>query len=291
MTEIITGALADTAADTLKLLPFLYITYVLMEYLERHTGEKTVQRLSRVGNLGPLLGSVFGIVPQCGFSAAAASLFSGGIITAGTLIAVFLSTSDEMLPIFISERVSPSEILAILGGKVVIGMITGFIIDFLLRFSRHGRQGAEKHIHDLCEAEHCGCDDEKEGSVFIAALKHTVNVIIFIFLITLALTILTDWLGRDTIASFLGSRPVTGVFLAGLIGLIPNCASSVTIAELYLEGMIGTGQMMAGLLVGAGVGLLVLYRTNRHLKENLQITAVLYACGVIWGLIINCMFP
>ncbi len=286
MSEMIIDAFLDAVIDTVKLIPFLYITYVLMEYLERRAGEKASETLGKMGRFGPVFGGLFGIVPQCGFSAAASSLYSGGIISIGTLLAVFLSTSDEMLPIFISEQVAPSAILKILISKAVIGVISGLAFDMILRFTRY-RYKTEKRIHDLCEQEHCGCDEEEEGNIFLAALNHTVHITVFIFLITVVLTLLVEGLGQETIAGILTDRPVFGVFLAALVGLIPNCASSVMITQLYLNGLLGAGQMMAGLLVGAGVGLLVLFRTNRHLKENIKITAVLYAFGVFWGLLIE----
>lgn len=287
MASLVTDALLDAAVDTLKLIPFLFVTYLLMEILERNTQEKSETLLARSGQFGPLLGGLIGIVPQCGFSAAAASLYSGGLISLGTLYAVFLSTSDEMLPIFLSEQVPIEEIGKILAAKAVIGIVTGFGFDGIVRLV-HYRYRSEKHIHDLCEREHCGCGEEEGGPVR-AALIHTLHITVFVFLIACALTVLTSLIGKEALARFLTSRPVTGVLLAGLVGLIPNCAASVMITELYLEGMLGTGQMMAGLLVGAGVGLLVLFRTNRHLAENLKITAVLYVIGTAWGLLIEAL--
>ena len=284
--EIIADALQDTVVDTLKLLPFLYITYVLMEYLERRSADKQVELLARVGRCAPAIGAAFGLIPQCGFSAAASSLYSGGLISIGTLLAVFLSTSDEMLPIFISQQVALPTILRVLLGKALIGMISGFAVDALLRKTRWKVKTA-KRIHDLCEQDHCGCEEEEHG-IFLAALIHTLQIALFIFLITLGVGIVVDLVGKDAIASFLGHVPVLGVFLAGLIGLIPNCAASVLITQLYLEGMLGAGQMMTGLLVSAGVGILVLFRTNRkHQGENIKITLMLYMIGIFWGLIIE----
>jgi hypothetical protein len=284
--SVILSAVIDATTDTLKLVPFLYLTYLLMEFLERKAGDKFSEKLAEVGRYGPIIGAAFGAIPQCGFSAAAASLYSGGVISVGTLIAVFLSTSDEMLPIFISEHVAPETILKILLTKIVIGLISGLALDFVLRFTRY-RSKTEKRIHDLCEQDHCGCEEE-EGNSFLAALKHTVNIIVFIFIIELILTIAVDVVGNDALAGFMGRIPVLGVFLAGLIGLIPNCGSSVVITQLYLQGLLGAGQMMAGLLVGAGVGLLVLFRTNRrHLSENIKIAVILYIFGVLWGLLIE----
>lgn len=287
---IFIDALIDSLVDTLKLIPFLFITYLLMEYLEHHTASKITGLLARMGKAGPLFGGLFGIVPQCGFSASAASLYSGGVITLGTMLAVFLSTSDEMLPIFISEQVAPTRILSILGTKAVFGIISGLLVDAVLRHTRWRDKG-DKNIHDLCIEEHADYESDEKGGIFRAALTHTVNIVIFIFVITLVLTLLVDAIGQNRIASFLNAIPILGVFLAALIGLIPNCGASVALTQLYLAGMMSVGQMMAGLLVGAGVGLLVLFRTNHHhLRENIKITVLLYCIGVLWGIILELIY-
>lgn len=283
--ELIIEALQDSAGDTIKLIPFLFVTYVFMEWLERKTEDKTANLMEKVNTLGPLFGGLVGVIPQCGFSAAASSMYAGGVITLGTLLAVFLSTSDEMLPIFISTGVALSTMWHILLTKAFIGVITGFFIDGIVRLTR--KKSKTKHIHDLCEAEHCGCDEKEEGNIFHAALVHTLHIVFFIFIIGFVLTFLVEGLGKDAIAQLLTNKPVLGVLIAGIIGLIPNCAASVTITQLYLSGLLGAGQMMAGLLVGAGVGLLVLFRTNDHVKENLHIMTILYICGVAWGILIE----
>ena len=279
--------LADAVLDTLKLLPFLFLTYLLMEYLESRTEEKTANALRKVGRWGPVFGGAVGIIPQCGFSAAAASLFSGGVITVGTLLSVFLSTSDEMLPILISERAGAWPILKIILVKMTIGIITGVVVDFLNRRFRKNHRNPHE-IHELCEREHCGCDEEGNGSgIVLPALRHTFHIAFYIFLISVILDLILAEGGENTIKSILSGESTIGVLLSALIGLIPNCGASVILTELFLKGILGSGQMIAGLLVNAGLGLLVLYRTNRHPKENLQITAVLYVCGVLWGLLID----
>lgn len=284
---IFVDALQDASVDTVKLIPFLFVTYLIMEYMEHHTGQKSANFLARMGNAGPVFGGLFGVVPQCGFSASAASLYSGGVITLGTMLAVFLSTSDEMLPIFISERVAPGRILAILGTKALLGVVSGLAVDAGLRRTKY-RSKSDKHIHDLCAEEHADYGDDEEGGIFKAALIHTVNIVIFVFLITLALTLAVDAIGQQRLGGFLNSVPVLGVFLAALIGLIPNCGASVALTQLYLAGLLSASQMMAGLLVGAGVGLLVLFRTNHHhMRENIKITVMLYVIGVFWGLVLG----
>ena len=285
MTDIIIDSIKDTLIETATLIPFLFITYLVMEWLERKTEEQSVAMLSRIGNFGPVAGAAAGIIPQCGFSAAAASLYSGGVISVGTLLAVFLSTSDEMVPIFISEAVSPHVIGKLLLTKFVIALVTGLLADIVIRIV-HYTFRTHKHIHDLCEQDECGCDDE-EGGILHSALIHTVKITVFIFIISLFISLIIGFAGRQAIASFLTGIPVLGVFLSGMIGLIPNCAASVVITQLYLEGLLTAGQMMAGLLVGAGVGVLVLIRTNRHHWENFRVIAVLYAAGVAWGMLID----
>ncbi|MCI8412201.1 MAG: arsenic efflux protein, partial [Clostridia bacterium] len=225
---------------------------------------------------------ILGIFPQCGFSVSATNLYAARVITLGTLIAVYLSTSDEMLPIFISEAVSVDIIIKILSIKLVIGMIAGFIIDFVLRIKNKDKVEDEK-IVDLCEKEHCHC----EHGIVKSALKHTINIFIFILLITLLINIGIYFIGEDTIAEFIKGKTILGPVIAGLIGLIPNCASSVIITQMYLQNMISVATMISGLLVGAGVGLAVLFKTNKGIKQNIRIVALLYFIGVISGIIIE----
>lgn len=279
--ETLVDVWMDAGIDTIKLVPFLLVTYLIMEYLEHKTSTRTRSVLRRAGRLGPLAGSVAGIFPQCGFSAAASNLYAGGILTTGTLIAVFLSTSDEMLPIFLSEAVSPELILAVLGIKAVLGMVTGFLIDFILRFRPSPIR--YKEIHTMCESEHCGCEE----SIFKSSVRHTVKIVLFIFLCSAVLNMLIAIVGEDSLVHFMSNRPVAGPVLAGIVGLIPNCASSVLITQLYLGHLISFGTMMSGLLVGAGVGLLVLFQANKRWKENLMVLGILYGSGVVWGILLD----
>ena len=278
--------LADAIKDTLYIIPFLFVTYLAMEWLEHKTGGKAEAAIQRAGAAGPFIGAVVGVVPQCGFSAAAATLWAGRVITLGTLFAVFLSTSDEMLPIFIAEQVPLIVILKILGAKIVVGMVMGFVVDAGMRLAR--RIDAPLHIHDLCERDHCHCHDG-EGGILKSALKHTLQVTVFIFVITIVLNGVLEVVGEDALGEFLSANPVLSVFGSALVGLVPNCAASVVIAQLYVSGVLGSGAMLAGLLVSAGVGLLVLVRTNRHWKQNVAIIVGLYARGVFWGHIANAL--
>lgn len=290
--ELFADSLLDAGIDTLKLIPFLFVTYLVMEALERRTEDKSQDliRKENVGRFGPVFGGIVGIVPQCGFSASAASLYSAGLISTGTLLAVFLSTSDEMLPLFISAQLPIGQMARILAAKAIIAALTGLVIDWILhriRLHQHKKGDHEKHIHDLCEQEHCGCEEE-EGSILKSAFIHTLHITLFVFLITLVLTLIVEGFGEDAIKGLLSNHRAAGVFLSAAVGLIPNCASSVMITQLYLDGLLEAGQMMAGLLVSAGVGLLVLFRTNsHHLRENLRIAALVYAAGVFWGLLLT----
>ncbi|MDO4522431.1 MAG: putative manganese transporter [Eubacteriales bacterium] len=283
--ELFIDVILDAGIDTLKLLPFLFLTYLAMEYLESHTGEHTAQMLTRTRNAGPLIGGLLGMIPQCGFSSAASSLYSGGIITAGTLIAVFLSTSDEMLPILLSGNAPIPDILRILGLKVVFGIIFGFIVDVLLRFLRP--KNPERHIHDLCEHDHCHCE---EGSMLYSTLNHTLQVALFILIVNLVLGFLVEAIGMNRLITGFQSYPVLSIFITALIGLIPNCASSVAITTLYLQGVLSFGSMMAGLLACAGIGLVVLFRNNRRQRVNLAILGTLYVISVICGIFCNVIF-
>ena len=282
--SVLTVAVIDTIKDTLSLVPFLFLTYVAMEWLERRTEEQSVSLISRIGKFGHVAGAGIGLIPQCGFSAAAASLYSGGVITAGTLISVFLSTSDEMLPIFLSSAVSAATIGKILAAKFVIALVSGIAIDLIAKLVNH--RSETKHIHDLCEREHCGCEDE-EGGILHSALIHTLKITGFIFVISLMLSLLMSFIGKDDMAALLTGAPVAGTIVTAVIGLIPNCAASVVIAEMYLEGLLTFGQLMSGLLVGAGVGLLVLVRTNNKTRENAKVIATLLALGIGWGILID----
>lgn len=273
--------LLDAMVDSIKLIPFLFVTYLMMEYIEHKTKDKTKKTIKKSGRYGPFIGSVLGVFPQCGFSVSATNLYATRVITLGTLIAVYLSTSDEMLPIFLSEAVPLTTILTILGIKFVVGMIAGFCIDFMMRI-RHKDKEEEKII-DLCEKEHCHC----EHGIVKSAFKHTLNIFIFILIITIIINLGIHLIGEEQISGFLQNQPILGPVIAGGIGLIPNCVASVILTQMYLENVISLATVISGLLVGAGVGLAVLFKTNKGIKENVQIIALLYSIGVIVGIIIE----
>ena len=288
--EIMMHALEHAFVDTLKLVPF--------------ASEAAVRK---AGHAGPAIGALLGVVPQCGFSAAASTLYAARVVSLGTLFAVFLSTSDEMLPILIAEQAPMALIVKVLAIKVVVGMVVGFAIDAVSHAMRRDKE--HLRIHELCERDNCHCNgdckacgnnpelaydfehdkehdhdhDHEGGSIAKSALKHTAQVTLFIFLVTLALEVVMDSVGEEAIAAFMEGNPGLSVVAASLVGLIPNCAASVAITELYLDGTLGAGAMIGGLLVSAGVGLLVLFRTNRPLRDNLAILALLLLVGMAVG--------
>ena len=270
-----------TVIDSIKLVPFLFLTYLLMEYIEHKTSNKVRNAIQKSGKLGPLLGGLVGIVPQCGFSVSATNLYAARVITLGTLISVYLTTSDEMLPILISENISIVTILTILGIKLVIGIVAGFIIDFIAR--KLNKNKLEEKIVDICEHEHCHC----ENGIVKSALKHTINIFIYVFIFTLVLNGIIELIGEDTISNFVSQNVILGPIIAGIIGLVPNCASSVILTQLFVENVISMPILISGLCVNAGVGLLVLFKINKNLKENLKIVGLLYAIGVISGIVLE----
>jgi len=282
----------ETLIDSIKILPFLFITYLLMEYIEHKTSEKANKVIKGSGKIGPLIGSILGALPQCGISSAAANLYSARIITLGTLYAVFLSTSDEMLPVLISENAPIQLIFKILGLKVLIGIIFGFIVDFSLRLFRKNKkeknseESADEVIGHMCEHDHCDC----ENGILKSTIKHTLSTFFFILVITFIINVVIFLIGEENVKNFIANIPVVGLLVSGLFGLIPNCAGSVIITELFLADMLSFGSMMGGLLVGSGVGILMLYKNNKHLKENILITIVLYLIGILSGFILDLIF-
>ena len=275
--------LIDALFDCLKILPFLFAAYLFMEFLEQKTEDGAGELTRRAGKLGPFIGGLLGIIPQCGFSSAASNLFAGRVISFGTLLAVYLSTSDEMLPLFLSHGLPLSRILPILFLKAVVAMSAGFLADAILSLKRNRDESFR--IEEPCEQEHCHC--EEDGNILKAAFVHTLKIISFVFVITLILNFLVETVGEETIASFLSDRLILGHLLAALVGLIPNCAASIVISELYLQSLISFGMAMSGLFVSAGVGLLVLFRVNHHRKENLQVVLTLYAVGAAAGILFD----
>ncbi len=280
--DFMLDVLLEAILDTVKLLPFLFITYLLLEWIEHHAAEKTAVIAAKAGNFGPVVGGFLGAVPQCGFSASAANLYAGGIISVGTLISIFISTSDEMLPIMISEKIAFPRILAILAIKVGVGVIIGFVADFLIRFKKTPHR--HESISHICEEENCHCE---EKGILRSSLLHTVQIAFFIFLFSLVIGTAIYFIGEEQLAAFASNAGIFTPLVAGLVGLIPNCASSVILTELFLSGIISSGALLAGLIANSGVGLLILFRVNRNIRENILITAIIYGCGILIGILFD----
>lgn len=361
--DLLIDILLDAGKDTLSLVPFLLVTYLALETLEHVAGDRVNGAIKRAGAAGPVVGSLLGIVPQCGFSAMAATLYAGRVVTLGTLVAVFLSTSDEMLPLLLAEQVPVQTMAMLLASKALIALITGFIVDAAIRGLRRNARAhaairrtvlgtaanpahvncahddhtggdiidevaeagvSADHIHELCERDHCGCDDDEdeherdhghshdhgrtgehehhhghghdhghshEGapvlSIIRSAISHTVQVSVFIFLVTLVLVAVLEIFGESAIEQFLCGNETLAVLGSALVGLIPNCSASVVITQLYLEGALQLAPMLAGTLISAGVGYLVLFRTNRSARENAVFLIMMYVIGAGWGLILS----
>ena len=354
--DLLIDILLDAGKDTLSLVPFLLVTYLALETLEHVAGDRVNGAIKRAGAAGPVVGSLLGIVPQCGFSAMAATLYAGRVVTLGTLVAVFLSTSDEMLPLLLAEQVPVQTMAMLLASKALIALVTGFIVDAAIRGLRRNARAhaairrtvlgaaanpahvncahddhsggdiidevaeagvSADHIHELCERDHCGCDegeDEHEHghghghghdrghdhhgyshshegapvlSIVRSAISHTVQVSVFIFLVSLILVAVLETFGESAIEQFLLSNETIAVLGSALVGLIPNCSASVVITQLYLEGALQLAPMLAGTLISAGVGYLVLFRTNRSARENAVFLIMMYIIGAGWGLILS----
>lgn len=300
-------ALFDALVDSAKLIPFLFITYIFIGFIERRATERTLDTIANADKAGPLWGALLGIIPQCGFSAVASTLYAARIVTVGTLISIYLSTSDEMLPLFISANVPVLTIIKILAVKVCIGMFWGFVLELVVfrkgflsdaapleleeydedeEISGADNDAAAPEDEDVKEIEissGCGCD----APLPVYALRQTIKIFIYILIFSIIINLLIAVIGEDTLAGVFTSAPLLGELISGLVGLIPNCASSVVITELYLSGVLSGGAMMAGLLVNAGVGIIVLFQANPSLKESCAITIMLYCMGVLSGFILN----
>ena len=284
MHEFIHEVVLHGLLDSLKVLPFLFFAYLLMEWLEHKAGEKTENFIRKTGPFGPLAGAALGFIPQCGISTMASNLYAGKIITMGTLVSVFLSTSDEMLILLITEKVPALTTVCILLYKVATALIVGFALDFAIR--QYQKKHAHTHdlhhdVHEVCEDHGCHC----EKGIFLSALIHTAKIFLFITLVNLLISALVFFLGDEWLRGGIFSIPVLSHLLCALIGLVPNCAVSVLLTKFYMAGYISVGSMLAGLLPGAGVGLAVFVRMHRQKKECFLVLLVLVLVGLVFGAI------
>lgn len=266
----------DTLLDTVKLLPFLFVAFLIIEFIEHKLSNKQENIISKSGKLGPIVGALLGAIPQCGFSVLATNLYVTRIISLGSLISIYLSTSDELIPLMISHNAPITKILSIISIKVVIGIISGFLIDLFIRKT-------DKSDFVLCEDEDCDCDH----SIIKSSLIHTLKIAFFILIITFLINVLFHYTDLSFLESALKNNKILTPFIASLVGLIPNCASSVMISELYLNNLISLGTTLSGLLTGSGVAIMVLIRKNKNISENIFIIGLIYVIGVIWGLLFN----
>ena len=269
----------DTIIDSLKLIPFLLVAFLIIELLEHKLNNKTKNIIAKSKKVGPIIGSLLGVIPQCGFSVMATNLYITRIITLGTLISIYLSTSDEMLIIMISEKVQISLILKILLIKIFFGIVYGLIIDKIINKKKKDKETN----YELCDEEHCDCNH----SILLSAIKHTLHITLFIFIITLIINTIFTLLGDNYLSKILLNNSILSPFITSLIGLIPNCAASVILTELYLNSTISLGALIGGLLTSSGSSLLVLIKNNKNKKENLSIILLLYTLGVLSGIIIE----
>ena len=283
--SILKEVLLHGLLDTLKIIPFLFLTYLLMEFIEHRAGDRAERFMKRAGAFAPAVGGTLGAVPQCGFSAAAANLYAGRVISVGTLVAVFLSTSDEMLPILISGSIPVGVALLVVLYKAVVGIIVGLSVDLALRFMNKKKE--DINIDAICDEDNCHC----ERGILYSALHHTLTISVFVLVFTFAINALVFFVGEDNLCAVLYNKPVIGHIIAAVFGLIPNCAASVALTTLCTKGLITAGTMMAGLFSGAGVGLLVLFKVNKHIKDNLIIIGIVLLSGVVFGLIGDLIFP
>lgn len=267
-----------TFEDNIFLILFLFLTYVVMEWLEHKAGGRAGELIKKAGSAGPVIGAVVGIVPQCGFAAAASNLYAGRVISMGTLVAIFLSTSDEVLPVLLAHPGTVSLIGVIFGLKIVVGAISGLVIDRV-----YPEKEEHDHIHEMCEDEHCHC----EQGVIRSALSHTLRIAVFILLVSFVLNLVMHTVGEEALGNLVLNRPIAGPIAAAIIGLIPNCASSVVLTQLYLKGAMGFGALMSGLFSNAGVGLLILFRVNHDRRENIRIMSLLMCIGIVAGVLIG----
>ncbi|MBQ9019592.1 MAG: arsenic efflux protein [Bacilli bacterium] len=270
--------LLDALMDTLKIIPYLFITFLLLELIEHKLTKKTQKAITKYNKFGPIIGGIFGGLPQCGFSAMASNLYTGGVITKGTLIAIFLSTSDEMLPIMLGEKVSIPLVLNIIGFKVIVGIIIGLIVDLIIKSKID-----DKKIEDMCDEEHCHC----KNGIFISSVIHTMKTTLFLLIANVVIGLGIYYIGENNLAKLLHSKNILVYFASSLIGLIPNCAASVILTEVYLSKLITIGTLLSGLLTGSGIGILLLFKNNKNIKENLFIISIIYFVGVIIGFLVD----
>ena len=271
-------SILEAVVDAVKTLPFLFVAYLLIEYIEHHMQNVSVQKLLRKRKASVCIASVLGAVPQCGFSVTASNLYATHLISVGTLLAVFLATSDEAVPILMAEPKLWTVMAGILVLKVLIGLVAGLLVDMFWKGNHH-----DPDFYDVCG--HCHCEEEK--GIVKPALLHTVKMFGFLLVINLILVIMMDISSDAVIRTLFLHGSVFQPFVAALVGLIPNCGPSVALTQLYVQQQISFGSLVAGLCSGAGLGTAVLFKVNQDKKENIMIVLLLYGIAVVTGLVLN----
>ncbi len=292
MHEII-HSLEHALWDTLKMLPFLAIAFAVLEYFEAKIEEKSSSVMEKAGKAGPLAGALLGLIPQCGFSVIGSNFYAKRVITLGTLIAIYLSTSDEALLVMLTSPSHIPDVLIIMGLKLLIGVIAGYLIDLVLRKKAENQECHHCHHHDdscddeeLVGEDHC-CSHTDWKAIIKCTAKRALSVFAFLFIANFAFGYAIEIIGEAKLQEFMLTNSIFQPFLTALIGLIPNCAPSVILAQMYIESACSLGSVIAGLCTSAGVGLVVLFRVNRGFKSNLAITGLLYFIGSVSGLVIQ----
>ncbi len=279
----------ESILHSLKILPFLFVAFLVIEYLEHKAQDKIKHIFSRAGIMGPTIGTILGCIPQCGFSVMSANLYSSRVIALGTLIAVFLATSDEAIVLLATAPNGTFEIVKLLITKIIISLTCGYMIYFIEKKSHnHNHNHHHHHSHDICEQDHCGC--EEDGKILRPALIHTGKVFGFLLLFSIILDLAVSFIGTDALSHLLLSGSALQPLLSAIIGFIPNCASSVLLSQLYIEGTLSFGALISGLCTNAGAGLLILFRNKTNFKDGLKVLLILYVCSIIPGLILHLFF-
>ncbi len=281
--DMIKEVLIDTGMDSLKMLPYLFAAFVLIELLEQYSGAYTRELLQKVGKAGPAAGALLGCIPQCGFSVMAANLYAGGVISVGTLLAVFIATSDEAVLIMVGNPDAAARVVPLLAAKIGIAVTAGYLVD--LFFAK--KISVPKERGNLCGE---WGDHNEEKGIVRSAWDHTVRIFVYLFLFTGVLNLCVRVFGIEQLSSALLGDTMLQPVVAAAIGLIPNCAASVILTQLYLGGAISFASVIAGLSAGAGIGLAVLCRVNQDRQESLRVIAVLFVTAVAAGLLLE-MIP